>query len=232
MIELYQFFPAFGLPDPSPFCVKVETFLRMVDADFTTVSLGDPGKGPKGKLPYIKDGNHAVPDSGFIIKYLLDKYRYPIDDHLTSVQHGTGVAVTRLLEEHLYWAIVYSRWFDDDIWPQVRKSFFGKMPWIARQCVPPLARIRVKVYLYGQGMGRHSREEILELAGDNIRAVAAILADNEYILGLRPSSYDATVYGFIATILYCELDMPLKNVAAQYESLMRYCERMRQAYYG
>lgn len=232
MITLYHFFPALGLPDPSPFCVKVETFLRMVDADFNKVSLGDPSKGPKGKLPYIKDGGDVVPDSGFIVKYLLNKYHYPIDDHLTSEQHGIGVAIIRLLEEHLYWAIVHSRWIDDDIWPRVRESFFGKMPWLARCSVPLLARVRVKVYLYAHGLGRHSHNEINVLADDNLRAVAGILGDNEYILGSRPSSYDASVYAFISTILCSELDTPLKEIAAQYGSLSRYCERMRQAYYG
>lgn len=29
MIQLQQFAPAFGLPNASPFCMKLETYLRM-----------------------------------------------------------------------------------------------------------------------------------------------------------------------------------------------------------
>ena len=34
MIQLYQFEPAFGLPNASPFCMKVETWLRMAALPF------------------------------------------------------------------------------------------------------------------------------------------------------------------------------------------------------
>lgn len=34
MIKLYQFEPAFGLANASPFCMKLETYLRMADLPF------------------------------------------------------------------------------------------------------------------------------------------------------------------------------------------------------
>ena len=53
MIKLYQFKPAFGLPNASPFCMKLETYLRMAQLPFVApkISLGDIGRAPKGKLP-------------------------------------------------------------------------------------------------------------------------------------------------------------------------------------
>ena len=41
MIKLYQFPPAFGLPNASPFCMKLETYLRMAGLPFTLVNSGD-----------------------------------------------------------------------------------------------------------------------------------------------------------------------------------------------
>ena len=53
MITLHQFPPAWGLPNASPFCMKVETYLRMCNLPYTTVNVLNPAKGPKGKLPTL-----------------------------------------------------------------------------------------------------------------------------------------------------------------------------------
>ncbi|MGH8476863.1 MAG: glutathione S-transferase family protein [Methylococcales bacterium] len=231
MISLYKFYPAFGLTDPSPFCVKVETFLRIVAAEYQTVCLSDPRKGPKGKLPFIRDGEQTIGDSTFILKYLIDTYRYPIDAHLSPEQHATGLALTRMLEEHLYWAIVYERWIDPSNWKKIRSQFFGGMPPVIRSVVPMIARNKVKSALHQQGLGRHSAEEIKTLADEDIRAVSDLLAGKDFILGDRPSSYDASVHAFISSIFYCTLDSPLKNTMLGFDNLRRYCERVRPAFH-
>lgn len=231
MICLYKFYPAFGLTDPSPFCVKVETFLRMVGADYQTVSLPDPRKGPKGKLPFITDGDKTIADSTFIIQYLIETYRYPIDAHLSPEQRATGLALTRMLEEHLYWAIVYERWITPLNWRKISAQFFGGMSPVIRSIVPMIARASVKRTLYGQGLGRHLPEEIQTLADDDIRAVSDLLGQQDFILGDTRSSIDATVYAFLSSILYCTLDSPSKQTVLGHENLGRYCERMRRAFY-
>ncbi|MGH8548034.1 MAG: glutathione S-transferase family protein [Methylococcales bacterium] len=231
MICLYKFYPAFGLTDPSPFCVKVETFLRMVGAEYRTVSLSGPRKGPKGKLPFITDGDQTIADSTFILKYLIDTGHYPIDAHLSPEQRGKGLALTRMLEEHLYWAIVYERWIDPLNWRKVSAQFFGGLPPVIGSIVPVIAQASVKRTLHGQGLGRHRPEEIQTLAADDIRAVSDLLGQQNFILGDTTSSVDATVYAFLSSILYCTLDSPSKQRVLEYENLSCYCERMRQAFY-
>lgn len=231
MICLYKFYPAFGLRDPSPFCVKVETFLRMVGAEYRTVSLSDPRKGPKRKLPFITDGDKTIADSTFILKYLIETYRYPIDSELSPKQHATGLAVIRMLEEHLYWAIVSERWIEPVNWQKVSARFFGGMPPLIRSIVPVIARASVKRALYGQGIGRHLREEIMTLAADDIRAVSDLLGDENFILGDRPSSYDASVYGFVSSILDCTLDCPSKKTILAFPNLVDYCNRITRSFY-
>jgi Glutathione S-transferase N-terminal domain len=48
MVTLYKFIPAWGLPDLSPFCVKLETYLRLAKIPYET-QVGDPRKAPKKK---------------------------------------------------------------------------------------------------------------------------------------------------------------------------------------
>jgi Glutathione S-transferase N-terminal domain len=56
MIKLYQFNPAFGLPNPSPSCMKLETYLRMTGIPFEIIPNASLAKAPKGKIPYICNG--------------------------------------------------------------------------------------------------------------------------------------------------------------------------------
>jgi hypothetical protein len=48
MIKVHQFAPAFGLPNASPFCMKLETYLRMAGLPFELVDDGNVIKAPQG----------------------------------------------------------------------------------------------------------------------------------------------------------------------------------------
>ena len=73
MLILHTFGPAFGLPDPSPFCMKAMALLKMSGLEHQCVS-GDPRKAPKGKLPCLVDGDATIADSTFIRWHLEEKY--------------------------------------------------------------------------------------------------------------------------------------------------------------
>ena len=60
MLQLHQFAPAFGVPNPSPFCMKLECFLRMTGISYETVLLADPRKAPKGKGPFVVDDGQRI----------------------------------------------------------------------------------------------------------------------------------------------------------------------------
>ena len=62
MIKLYQFPSQWSLPNPSPFCMKLETYLRMAKLPFEAVYVINPGKGPKKKLPTINDDGKILGD--------------------------------------------------------------------------------------------------------------------------------------------------------------------------
>lgn len=156
MIKLFQFAPAFGLPNASPFCMKLETYLRMAGLPFQLVNSGDVFKAPKRKLPYIDDGGTVVADSGFIIDYLKGRYGDPLDDALSPLQRALATAFQRLFEEDLYWAVVQTRWAEDAGWAKTRQAFFAAMPLPLRWFVPVLARRGLLAEMRGHGMGRHT----------------------------------------------------------------------------
>jgi glutathione S-transferase len=231
-LKLYQFPPALGLPNASPFCMKLETWLRMAGIAFESVYTMDVRRAPKGKLPYIDDDGRIVADSNLVIRYLTAKHGDLLDGWLLPAERAVSLALRRLIEENLYWAVLYGRWIDESGWAMTRKAFFARMraPW--RWFVPGLARAGVRRSIGGHGMGRHSSDEIYAIGKADIDAVADYLGDKPYLMGGEPSSVDASAYATFANILWAPHDTPLRARLAQRPGAVAYCERMKARYYA
>ena len=235
MIKLYQFAPAFGLPNMSPFCMKVETYLRMTGLPYECPRGADIMKSPKGKMPYIEDsgnGGKIVADSTFIVDYLKATYGDTLDTQLTVRQRAQSLVIQRTFEESLYWAAVYSRWIDDAGFAKVKDAAFARFKFPLRQMIPLLARRGLRKQLYGQGMGRHSRDEIYAIGCRDIGALAELLGEQAYFLGTVPAAIDATAYSFLANLLWVPIDSPMRTLANSLPNLEAYCRRMKARYYA
>ncbi len=232
MITLHQFPPIWGLPNASPFCMKVETYLRMTGLPYQFARGADIRKAPKGKFPVIEDNGRIVPDSGFILEYLQATHGDPLDGGLTPAERAVALALRRLMEENLYWSVLYSRWGVDDHWRVTRAAYFGFLPAVVRPLITGMIRRQALKALRGHGMGRHSREEIYHIGKTDIGALADFLADKPFFMGEQPTSLDATAYAFLANILGQPIADPLQAHARTFANLGRYCERMQARYYA
>jgi glutathione S-transferase len=209
----------------------VEVYLRMSGLPYRTAPI-DLRKAPKGKAPYIEDGGKPIADSGFIIDYLKATYGDSLDGWLSAEQQAVALAFTRLLDEHLYWVSVYTRWFNANNWPKVRAAFFGDLPAPLRQIIAPLARAGLRKQIWGHGMGRHSHDEIIELGRVDLTAIANQLGSKAYFIGEQPSSIDAAVYAYLANLLWAPFESPLLGHASSHPQLERYCQRMKARYFA
>lgn len=230
MIELHQYPAALGLPNASPFCMKVETFLRMNRLEYKTVDVADPRKAPKGKCPYIVDNGTTVSDSSDIIQHLMTSRS--LDDGLSAEDEARGHLVQRCLEEHMYFCVLQERWMADDNWKVVRETFFDDMPGPIAAVVAGLIRRKTKRDLVGHGVGRHSDSEIVARAGQDVKAIATILGDNTYLLGDKPSRHDATALAFIASALRAPLRSPVGDKVRKHANLVSYCDRLMDEYFS
>lgn len=233
MIELWQFPPAFGLMNPSPFCMKVEVFLRLAGLPYRCKNDALPFKAPKGKLPLIRDTGEddrqapvVVPDSQAIVTHLQQRYRSRIHPALIEPDTAAQHALRRMLEEHSYFAIVWLRWVDPAYWPQVKPIFFSRPPVIG-PLVGELVRRKMRRDLLGQGMGRHTPSEIAARVCADIDALDAALGEQPYFGGAHPAAFDACAYAFLANLLWPPLDMPPKHHAQSRPRLVAYAERMQ-----
>ncbi len=231
MITLYQFPGIWGLPNASPYCLKVETYLRMVELPYEIKSVMDTSRAPKGKLPFIKIDGKAIPDSELIIDYLKAKYGDSLDKNLNKEQRALSVFLNNSLSNQLYWLMLYLRWQEDKGWAVVKEGFFAKLPKWAKLFVPNLVRKKMIKSLYLQGTGRYNQDEVLHLGYKIIDAIAVKLADKKYIHGDEPSTIDATVFAFLANIAWLPYEDSFKLYLHKHLNLLSYCDRMWNTFY-
>uniref|UniRef100_A0A8C5XA99 Failed axon connections homolog n=1 Tax=Malurus cyaneus samueli TaxID=2593467 RepID=A0A8C5XA99_9PASS len=101
-IILHQFSrPRNGVPSLSPFCLKMETYLRMADLPYQ--NYFDGKLSPQGKMPWIEYNHKKVSGTEFIIDFLEEKLGVNLNKHLGPHERAVSRAVTKMVEEHLYW---------------------------------------------------------------------------------------------------------------------------------
>ncbi len=222
---------AWDLPSISPFCLKIDCYLRMASIQHESVIDAAPFGAPKGKLPYIEHNGNRIGDSSQIIEYLTRELDLDFDRHLTSRERAIARSIQRLIEENLYWVLVYARWVEEGNWRIFRPIVLGGISPLLRPVIALLARRGVRKQLSGHGMGAHSRDEIYAIGAGDLKAISEFLGDRDFLMGENPSSIDATAYGFLANIAYVPLESPLKAALISHPNLMAYIERLRTRYY-
>lgn len=228
VITFHTFPGAFGLESLSPFCMKVEVYLKLTKLPYKAVHA-DPRKAPKGKLPVIVDDDGTkVADSSAILAYLEKKHGEPLDKGVSDLERARAHLLQRTFEESLYFVALWSRWAEDAGWNVVKPIFFGGMPAPLRLIVPPIARKQVVGSAHAQGVGRHSRDEIYAFGIEDLRAISTMLGDQPYFLGEQPRTIDCTAYGFLANGLRFDVDTPLRAHIKGDPRLRAYVERMQQ----
>jgi glutathione S-transferase len=231
MLTLYQGPRVWGLPNMSPFCIKVEAYLRLTGIEYKARG-GNPRKAPKGKIPWVVDDDGTViADSRFIIEHLRKRHGDPLDAELSAEQRALGHMATRMLEEGSYWVGLYARWGEPAGWERVKAVLRPMLPRVAAGPILSLIRRGVLRAGHGQGTMRHRADEIFALGRADIDALATILGDKPYLVGERPSSFDATVYAFAISLLWAPFDNPLRAHGRGLPNLEAYCRRFSQRYF-
>jgi len=227
MITLYTFPEAFGLRNVSPFCLKVEMALTWLNIDFNIVLESDPRKSPKGKLPYIVVDGEVIADSELIFEYLETRSGAGLYGGLTEQEYARGVAYTRLVEDHLYWMLVASRWIDDGWFPNIKQGFFGQLPPVIRSVAAGIARKQVSKTYELHGLGKHNLQEQSGFARRDFRALSGALRQSDYLLGDRLTVFDFGAASLLAGIYDNEPATWVTNIAQEFPILREYAERVQ-----
>lgn len=227
MLTLFSYPELCGVADNNPFGLKVYAFLKLSRLPFRHEHIFDASKAPRGQLPYLMDGDEAIGDSDAIIAHLIEKYALEIDHGLTPGQRNTHLLVRRTLDD-LYWAMSFSRWKDERYWPSFRDIIRRSHPDVTVEALETAREYNFKRYYY-QGIGRYEPDQAYARGIADLGVVADLLSGSEYLLGAKPGSIDAAIYGFVANIYFYEIDTPLKTFLMSRKNLVAHCQSIHAA---
>ncbi len=227
MITLYSYPELFGVADNNGYGLKVFAFLRLAGMPFTHEHIFDASKAPRGQLPYIVDDGETIGDSETIIAHVIAKYRPAIDAALTAAQRDTDLLITRMLDD-LYWVMSYSRWKDQRYWPAFRDALMREHPSVSEAGLLKAREFNFQRYHF-QGIGRYAPEAAYARGLADLAVLAHLIPAAGCVHGPKPTSIDAAIYGFIANILFYDIETPLKQFVAAHGNLARHCRAIHEA---
>ena len=230
MITLYGFGAGFGLPEISPFVTKTEVQLKIAGLAYHKQRAMPPAS-PKGQLPYIDDEGQSIADSTFIRAHIEQKYGFDFDRGLGQRERAQAWAFERMIEHHLYWALVGARWVDAENIAKGPAHFFDGAPEDRREKLREDAQFRVAENYLLSGLGRHAPDDDVELAVRSLYALSLQIADKPYLMGEVPCGADATAFGALAGILTPFFESKLRARAEQFGNLVGYVDRMMRRHY-
>ena len=142
----------------------------------------------------------------------------------------SALALQRLLEEHLYFVLVWSRWVDPEGWKTFGPALLAPIPQPMRQIAAIVVRRRIRNALYAQGIARHQRADVYAMGSADLEALAAVLGEQPFFAGPHPTTIDASAYGLLACILLVPVETELKRAAQRLPNLVAWTETMARRF--
>lgn len=230
MIVMHGTKPVWGLPQASPFAVKVEVLLKMAGLPHEVVAA-DFRKAPKGKIPWIVDGGVVVADSRLIRRHLETQHGADFSGGYGARDQAIGLAFERMMENHLYWFNVENRWLDAANFARGPAHLFDKAPAPVRPILRAFVMRRLKRDIAAEGLAKLSVAEKQLLVSKALAAISGLIGAGDFALGPRPSGTDATVFAFLATLEAPFFASAYGDMVRADPVLMAYLARMRALFY-
>ncbi|XP_052845375.1 failed axon connections isoform X1 [Drosophila gunungcola] len=239
IIYLYQFSRTPLLPSLSPYCLKVETWLRLVGLKYENVDHKMRFRSKKGQLPFIELNGEEIADSAIIIKELSSKYEKNLDSGLTAEQRNVSYATIAMLENHLIWIIFYWRAkYPDNVLkgykvnlqhalglrlPNSILNFFFKITF-GRKWFQGTKKLKA------HGIGVHSAEEIEEFGKNDLKVLSEMLDCKPFFFGDEPTTLDVVAFAVLSQLHYLSKDIayPLRDyMTEKCPNLIGHVSRMK-----
>lgn len=233
MLKLYQFPAPKGFPNFSPYCVKVETYLKITNTPYENVFTFDLSKNPKKLMPYIELDGQIIGDSSVIIEELVKLHGITLEEWLSQEQRALSVVLQRLLENHLTQIMMYFRWTYPRGWAQFREIIFHNAPKLVKIFFGwRISRKITKRLQEGHAVSHFSVDELLDRAKKDLDALSTFLGEKQFMFGDKVSTIDALMLGVVGGIACIPVETPLKELVCQYQNLTQHSMRLLNTYYS
>lgn len=221
----------------SPYCLKVETWLRLAGLKYENIDHKMKFKSKKGLLPFVELNGEEINDSAVIIKELSQRFDKDLDAGLDSSQKNVSHAMISMIENHLFWVLMWWRTKHPD---NIIKGYKMNLQHFLGSRIPNGLLSLFFKYSYtrkglrkvkAHGIGVHKPEEILEFGQNDLKVLSEMLADKPFFFGDEPTSLDVVAFANLAQIYFIdkELQYPLQDFMQENcANLVGHVNRMKE----
>ncbi|XP_046733074.1 failed axon connections homolog isoform X2 [Silurus meridionalis] len=170
-IILHQFSRPAVSPSLYPFCLKIETYLRMVDLPYQTYF--DGRLSAQSTMPWIEYNHERVSGTEFIIEFLEKKLGVSLNRSLSAEDKAIAHTITKMVEEHLHWTLAYCQWVENVEETRHMLSVCDLLQW----SVCELNGSLVKREMFCHGIGHFNSHLIHTLLERDLRSLSTLLGE-------------------------------------------------------
>merc|ERR1712060_222532 len=241
LVYLFQFTRSPQIPSISPFCLKLESWLKLHGIKYQNIDHKCKFRSRKGMLPFIEINGDEVADSNTIIETLAKKFDKEMPAQLSQDQKNVQHAMIAMVENHLHWTIVH--WRSKDVDNTLKGYQLNLQTAIGSKAPASLLNFYFK-YTFcrkglkkvkAHGLGVHTPEEIEQFGKKDLQALSEMLGDKEFFFGDEPAMLDLVVYSHVAQLVMIERDYPCSlrdYLEADCKNLVGLVNRMKDRCWG
>jgi len=234
-VYLYQSPRTPQIPSISAQELKLESWLKLQGISYENIDHKSKLTSKTGTLPFIEFNGKEISDMD-AIKTLADKFGKDMSGHLDQEQRNVEHAMIKMVENHLYWAIMNWRTSNVDNTIKAYKvhlpTFYGsKIPiGILNMHFKFNVCRKTQKKLKSQGM-----TNIEEKSKNDLNVLSNMLAEKEFMFGDAPSMLDMVVYSHLAQLVMIDAEYlcPLRDfVQEECKNLVDLVNRMKEKCWG
>ncbi|XP_011554316.3 metaxin-1 isoform X1 [Plutella xylostella] len=237
-IELDIWRGDWGLASIDVECLKILTYMKFIGVPVRVRECKSPFFTPKGTFPVMRDGSTVLTNFEAVVEHLKTLVRenqhYNTDVHLDSKLEAEASAFTQYLREKLYPALQYAWWVDEKNYSELTRPTYAKALSLPFNFYYPSkfqssAQEMVDA-LYGEHADLKDVERTIYSEAEKcLKTLSDRLGESEYFFGNRPSTFDATVFAYLAPLVKAPFPNPtLSNHVKGIANLSRYVARINQ----
>ena len=226
-LTVFTFSAGFGLPTTGPFALKLLKWLDLAGIPYVQKYEDNPGKGPKGKNPWIELDGNRIGDTEIIIDLLARRHGFDIDAGLSRAPlaampsaHARGA-----LPHGLNGSCSFTGWRR----AHRAKEVAAVAPPVVAGAVTSMFRGHFHNPVHARGIARHADEVIRAKGIDDMQALEALLGDRDFLGGDHPVMADVSAYGLVAPMAFWPMRTPVADYIKTRPALQSYMDRMRTA---
>jgi len=241
IVYLYQFPRCPQLPNISPKCLKVETWLKLHGIKYENVNHNSKLRSKRGLLPFVELNGEEICDSELIIKSLSKTYGKEMDSSLNPEQKNIQHAMLTMVDNHLQGAFMsWAARNSDNLLRgyklNLQEMMGNKIPngilnfiFKYNYCRKMLSKAKAS------GFKGYTAEEIEGEGKKDLQVLSEMLGEQQFFFGDEPHTLDLVAFCVVAQIINVESEVacPLRDyVNEEGKNLVGHYNRMKDQAWG